>query len=246
MFDWTRWTRSSAHLPGCLLFIFVYLLAHAAKQNQFPEGISSPVWAALLAKDYSAFDPESCWMVSHPESVMWLRTLCLCFLVAAVCLMMSCHRASGEGKFHQIVSFHHCWYEVFLIVLNCLNMWLCFLKDKLVCSLKKMLIMQSAKGPEMIIQRHKLTFVFVFLFVFFKMSKVAQFSVYYKWGGLTLKSKNDYTMLLLCARLITLHLKAHFRDLLWPLILVISILKGILHSDYILYQSLQHLRRTSS
>ncbi|XP_035525964.1 insulin receptor a [Morone saxatilis] len=35
-------------------------------------------------------------MVSYPESVMWLRTLCLCFVLTACCFVMSCHRASGE------------------------------------------------------------------------------------------------------------------------------------------------------
>ncbi|KAM7379575.1 hypothetical protein PAMP_005121 [Pampus punctatissimus] len=33
-------------------------------------------------------------MVTYPESVMWLRTVS--FVLTAVCLMMSCHRATGE------------------------------------------------------------------------------------------------------------------------------------------------------
>lgn len=39
-------------------------------------------------------------MVCYPESVMWLRTLC--FVWIAVCFVMSCHRASGEGKLHRL------------------------------------------------------------------------------------------------------------------------------------------------
>ncbi|TNM98429.1 hypothetical protein fugu_014675 [Takifugu bimaculatus] len=35
-------------------------------------------------------------MVSFQASVMWLRTCCLGFVLAACCLVMSCHRASGE------------------------------------------------------------------------------------------------------------------------------------------------------
>lgn len=41
-----------------------------------------------------------CWMVSSQESVMRLRSGCLCFVLAAFCLVMSCHRASGESKSH--------------------------------------------------------------------------------------------------------------------------------------------------
>lgn len=51
------------------------------------------------------------WMVSFQASVMWLRTCCLGFVLAACCLVMSCHRASGESKFHQfsylIITLHH-------------------------------------------------------------------------------------------------------------------------------------------
>lgn len=43
---------------------------------------------------------QECWMVSSQESVMWLRSGCLCFVLAAFCLVMSCHRASGESKSH--------------------------------------------------------------------------------------------------------------------------------------------------
>ncbi|XP_038573533.1 insulin receptor a isoform X2 [Micropterus salmoides] len=35
-------------------------------------------------------------MVSYPESVMWLRTLSLCFVLTAGFFLMSCHRVSGE------------------------------------------------------------------------------------------------------------------------------------------------------
>ncbi|KAI3374266.1 hypothetical protein L3Q82_006113 [Scortum barcoo] len=40
-------------------------------------------------------------MVFYPESVMWLRTLCC--VVTALCFVMSCHRASGEGDVSQVV-----------------------------------------------------------------------------------------------------------------------------------------------
>ncbi|KAM6989216.1 insulin receptor-like [Tautogolabrus adspersus] len=35
-------------------------------------------------------------MVTYPESVMRLRTLCLCFVLTAVVFLMSCHPANGE------------------------------------------------------------------------------------------------------------------------------------------------------